>query len=125
MAVIAKVVILMIGMIIGVIIGKKLTETKYILVERVKGVTGPNCDISVSSIYFNGKVYNKPDPELVDEDHFFMPIKGMSLYINRKVIKKMYSDGTVCWDYNGYEPLTDREMKKAYTKAQMYCPLLD
>ena len=71
---------------IGCIIGEKLAENKkkYVLVERNVGITGPLLDIQVETLHFKGKIYDKIDPLLVDEEHFFIPAKGTALYINRK-----------------------------------------
>lgn len=104
----------------GCFIGEKFAENKkkYVLVERNVGITGPSLDIQVETLHFKGKIYNKVDPLLVDEEHFFIPAKGTALYINRKIFKKMYPDGTYSYDYNGYDTLTDGEMARAFVLAQ-------
>ena len=91
------------------------SDTRYILVEKNSGIGGFCKNIQFLSLYFNGdKIYDEIDHSLEDENHFFLPLNENKLYVNRTVFRDMQLDGTVTYDHNGYHPLSQREIKRAY-----------
>lgn len=52
-------------------------------------------------------------------NRFYVPKKGNSLFLGRTIFKIEEETGTR-YDYNGYEPLTDAEMKKAFDCANQF-----
>lgn len=99
------------------------SDTRYILVEKNSGIGGFCKNIQFLSLYFNGdKIYDEIDHSLEDENHFFLPLNENKLYVNRTVFRDMQLDGTVTYDHNGYHPLSQREIKRAFKNAQKHFP---
>ena len=101
---------------------KEILNGKYILVEQSGGLGGPCKNMQYISLYYDGdKIYEELDQSLVDNNHFFVPVKGNELYINRTVFREIHLDGSISYDHNGYNTLSNRQMKKAFRNASKYC----
>ena len=99
------------------LMGRK-AKGKYVLVQRKFGFSGPNKEREYSSLYFGKEIYSKINPNLMDENNVFVPLNRCGLYINRRLFKNVYPTGKVTYDYNGYEPLKDSEIKKAFKMVE-------
>lgn len=125
MVYVLSILLSVVGFVIGYRVGnyeKEILNGKYILVEKSSGLGGDCKNIQYISLYYDGdKIYEELDHSLVDDTHFFVPVKGNELYINRTVFREVHLDGSVSYDHNGYNPLTNRNMKKAFRNASKYC----
>ena len=99
-------------------------ENKFNLVEKSTGIGGPCKNVQNLSLYFNGDTIcseNEMNANLEDATHFYVPVSGNELYINRTIFKDVNLDGSISYDHNGYNTLTKGEMKRAFRHAQKYC----
>lgn len=110
---------------IGFKFGKKEKNMKkeFVLVEKKTGIGGKTNKTPYISLYFNGNTIcnkNEINEKLQDANHFYVPVKGNELYINRTIFKDINLDGSFSYDHNGYYSLTNNEMKKAFKNIQKY-----
>lgn len=93
-------------------------EKKYILVEKTVE-TADYGRSTITFLHFGKKVYKNVKNMIVDENHFYVPLKGNSLFVNRILIRKDYvylRDHYVVYDYDGYEELEQSKIAKVFNK---------
>ena len=98
---------------------------RYILVEKNTGMGGYCKEIRYISLYYDSnRIYKEIDPQLEDVNHFFVPLKKNKNYLNRTIFHNIHLDNSVTYDHNGYDPISNRNMKKAFKNAYKYNPKL-
>lgn len=122
------------GAVVGIMIGKAIfrdVPEKYLLVYKTVGDSHRTPYATYESFYFNSKVYPMPLPHMVNEEHFFVPVNKKIPGINKKlpgsvfgrtVIRETSSDGTIRYDYNGYDSIGEKDMQNA-CKIASFCEI--
>lgn len=105
-----------------IILAVQNSRNKLILIEKNIEYRD-DCRTRITTLLFGKKLYKTADPRLIDDNHFFVPIKGKSLFVNRKIIRKetkINGSIKVSYTYNGYEELTVNELRKVFETLKPY-----
>ena len=99
-------------------------KQRLILIEKNTGLGGPDEDIEFVSIHFTKKIYDKIVPELIDRNHFFVPLRETTLFFGRTILKNYHPNGQFSYSCDGYEFLTPIEIEKGF-KIEEACSVME